>query len=202
MKFKLLLFLFISASLSAFSQVKPIYFNGNSITNDKSLATSYGVYGKLSDQNLWVLKRYDLDDNLMLSGTYNDELLTIPNGKFIFYSSIQDYNDMNATFYKMQNIDRYIIQEGTFVSGLEEGKWTDYYPDGAVYAERIYKNGKLNGELRVYSAKGKILFIGAFKDDIKDGIFYDLKKRRKQTYAAGILTEDIKLTKEQSETIN
>ena len=108
MKYKLLIFLCCCTFLQAFSQAKPIYFNGNRITTDAERATSYGVYGKLSGENLWTLKRYDLYDNLMLSGSYKDEQLTIPHGKFIFYGSIFDYNDENFTNFKNAKTDRYI----------------------------------------------------------------------------------------------
>ena len=84
MKCKLLILLLFVAFSYAFSQAKPIYFNGNKVTTNADEATSYGVYGKLSGQDLWVLKRYDLDDNLMLSGSYKDEQLSKPHGKFIF----------------------------------------------------------------------------------------------------------------------
>jgi len=201
MKYKLLIFLCCCTFLQAFSQAKPIYFNGNRITTDAERATSYGVYGKLSGENLWTLKRYDLYDNLMLSGSYKDEQLTVPHGKFIFYGSIFDYNDENFTNFKNAKTDRYISQEGSYVDGLEEGKWTDYFPDGKVLGYRTYSNGKLNGDIALFNYKGRRDIYGHFKNGLKDGTWYNLKKRTKEVFENDKLISTSKLTREEIQAI-
>lgn len=195
MKFRLLILLGCFAYLNAFSQAKPIYFDGNRITSDKSRATSYGVYGKLSGEDLWVLKRYDLYDNLMLSGSYKDGQLTTPHGKFIFYSSIYDYNYQNFTNFKNPSTDRYISQQGKYVNGLEEGKWIDYFPDGRIKGYLTYAKGKLDGEVKTFSYKGKVLMMGQYKNNLKEGIWYDLKRKTKEVFENNKLISTTKLTK-------
>jgi len=196
MKFRLLILLLgCFACLNAFSQAKPIYFDGNRITSDKNRATSYGVYGKLSGEDLWTLKRYDLYDNLMLSGSYKDEQLTTPHGKFIFYSSIDDYNYQNFTNFKNPSTDRYISQQGQYVDGLEEGRWIDYFPDGRVMGYRTYVKGKLEGEAVFFNYKGRRILVGQFKDGIKTGTWYDLKRKTKEVFENNKLISTVKLTR-------
>lgn len=195
MKFTLLIF-FLNCTISqAFSQAKPIYFNGNRVTTDANQATSYGVYGKLSGEELWVLKRYDLDDNLMFSGAYKDEQLTKPHGKFIFYGSIQDYNYQNFTNFKNITTDRYITQQGEYVDGLEEGKWTDYFPDGRLMGYRNFLNGKPDGETAFFNYKGRRMFVGQYKNGMRTGTWYDLKKKVKDVFENDKLISTAKLTK-------
>jgi antitoxin component YwqK of YwqJK toxin-antitoxin module len=195
MRYNLLILLICLAFSQAFAQAKPIYFNGNRITADADQATSYGVYGKLSDQNLWVLKRYDLYDNLMLTGSYKDENLSTPHGKFIFYSSIYDYNYENFTNFKNPTTDRYISQQGEYVNGAEEGKWYDYFPDGVVMGYRNYNNGKLNGEVTFFNHKGRRLLIGQYTDGLRTGTWYDVKRKLKQVFNNDQLVSTTKLSK-------
>ncbi|RYF24598.1 MAG: hypothetical protein EOO42_05480 [Flavobacteriales bacterium] len=195
MKVRLVILLVVATVFQAFSQAKPIYFNGNRITTNADQATSYGVYGKLSGEDLWVLKRFDLYDNLMLSGSYKDELLTKPHGKFIFYGSIYDYNYENFTNFKNSKTDRYTSQQGEFVDGLEEGKWYDYFPDGAIMGFRTYHNGKLQGEVSFYNHKGRRFLNGNYKDGLRDGVWYDLKRKVKEVFENDKLISTSKLTK-------
>lgn len=195
LKYRLLIFLLFVAVTTAFSQAIPIYFNGNRVTTDKDNATSYGVYGKLSGEDLWVLKRYDLDDNLMFSGAYKDEQLSKPHGKFIFYGSIFDYNYQNFTNFKIATTDRYITQQGEYIDGLEEGKWTDYFPDGRIMGYRNYINGKLEGETAYFNYKGRRMLFGHFKGGLRVGTWYDLKKKVKEVFEDDKLISTTKLKK-------
>ena len=195
MKIKLLLILFFLGGSFAFAQTKPIYFIDNIITTDPKAANAYGVYGKLSTEQLWVLKKYDFDDNLLVSGSYQDSLLSIPHGNFTFYSSVFDYNDKNLTAYKLRDTDRYISQKGVFSSGLEEGVWYSYYPDGKVISYTNFIKGKLNGEVKSFSAKGKLLFSGQYKDGLKEGIWYDIQSKVKDVYERDTLISTNTLTR-------
>lgn len=191
----LLLALVQLSSLKTFAQAKSIYFDGNRITTNAERATSYGVYGKLSGQNLWVLKRYDLYDNLMLSGTYKDEQLSKPHGKFTFYGSIADYNYQNFSNFKNPNTDRYITQEGQYVDGKEEGRWTDYFPDGKVMGYRTYEKGNLEGKIEFFNYRGRRMFLGQYENGLKTGTWYDVKRKVKEVFNNGQLVSTAKLTK-------
>jgi hypothetical protein len=70
-------FLFcLSFYFNVSAQVTPVYLYGDRITTDKNKATSYAIYGKLSTEDLWMFKRYDLDNNLTQTGSYSDAALT------------------------------------------------------------------------------------------------------------------------------
>ncbi len=194
-KIKLTLILIFLGYSLVFAQTTPIYFNDNVITADPNTANAYGVYGKLSTEQLWVLKKYDFDDNLLVSGSYKDSLLSIPHGNFTFYNSVFDYNDKNFTAYKFRDTDRYISQKGVYSNGLEEGIWYSYYPDGKVISYTNFVKGKLNGAVKSFSAKGKLLFSGQYKDGLKDGIWYDLQSKIKDVYERDNLISTNTLTR-------
>lgn len=189
-------FLLFIATSFCFGQAKPIYFYGNKVTTDKDRITSYGIYGKLSTEDIWTFKRFDLYDNLMQTGSYADSLLTIPHGKFIFYADVQAFNNFNLTNYKLKNKTRYTAQEGTFVQGLEQGPWINYYPDGNILSVQNFKDGKLNGKFVSRDKYGKDIISGMYVDGDKDGEWRFEKERRIDTYKDGVLQTSIYIKKE------
>lgn len=197
---KYLLFLMVGLiGLAAKAQLKPVYFYGDAVTSDASKATSYGVYGKLSTEDLWVLKRYDLQDNLLQTGSYKDEMLTTPHGQFVFYMDLAYFNLLGKENFKLKNKTRFKYQEGAFVDGLEQGKWVLYYPDGNVLNEQNYKDGKLNGEFKTLDRYGNIILSGQYVMGEKDGEWIVEKGAKKQVYEKDVLksTENIKSGKKQ-----
>lgn len=194
--FILLLFLFFAA-LNLSAQVRPIYFYGNTIISDKEKATSYGVYGKLSTEDLWIFKRYDLYDNLIQSGSYNDEGLTTPHGLFVFYMDVENFNLQNRTNFRLKDVTRFVSQQGNFVNGLEEGKWLFFYPDGNIFNEQNFIKGLLQGEFKTYDKFGDIMIQGNYKDGERDGEWIFVKEGNKEIYENGklIRTESLKKSK-------
>lgn len=195
MKIKNLIFLILFGTSNAYAQAKPIYFNDKGVTSDPKTATAYGVYGKLSTDELWVLKKYDLYDNVIYTGSFKDELLSQPHGKFTFYNSIAAYNSLNSTNYNNRITDIYVSQKGEFLDGFETGTWFNYFPDGRIMHTSNFKNGKLDGQIRFYTSSGKLVCVGQYKDDLKVGIWYNLEKKQKQIYVNDNLLDVSKLTK-------
>ncbi len=181
---------------------KPIYFMGDGVVNDASRATSYGIYGKLSNEEIWVLKRYDLDDNLMQTGSYKDENLTIPHGQFIFYMDLAYFNLLGKENFKLRDKTRFKYQEGSFVDGLEQGTWTLFYPDGNILNIQNYKNGKLDGEFKTLDRYGRVIATGHFVDGKKEGEWITEKGTKIETYEQDVLksTRPIKARKEKQQT--
>lgn len=200
MKKYLLFFMVGICSLAAKAQLKPVYFYGDAVTQDATKATSYGVYGKLSTEDLWVLKRYDLEDNLLQTGSYKDEVLTIPHGQFVFYMDLNYFNMIGKENFKLKNKTRFKYQEGSFVDGLEQGKWVLYYPDGNILNEQHYKDGKLDGEFKTLDRFGNILISGNYVMGLKEGEWIVEKGTMKQLYEKDMLksSENIKRGKKQS----
>jgi antitoxin component YwqK of YwqJK toxin-antitoxin module len=170
MKRQILFFLFSLGYFTTSAQVAPVYFEGNRVTLNKSRATSYAVYGKLSDQEIWAFKRYDLYNNLVQTGSYKDEKLSIPHGVFTFYMDVGDFNDMYSTRFKLAKGQfRFVSQRGNFVNGVEDGRWTLFFPDGNVMNYQDFVNGKLHGEFLTLDRLGKIKIKGNYVDGEKDG---------------------------------
>ncbi len=191
----------LTYSLTKAQQVKPIYFSGDKIVTKPTEATSYGVVGKLSTESIYVLKKYDLDNNLQMSGEYKDEILTVPHGNFFFYNDVMVFNSENRTDFSVKNQARFLSQRGAYVNALEQGSWFFYYPDGSIRTILKYKDGFLNGETIEYSPKGKITSKGLYINDKKSGTWYDLKKQTVSIYENDNLISKKKLSKAEILTI-
>ncbi|WP_316784180.1 hypothetical protein [Pedobacter frigiditerrae] len=197
MKKILLLLFLITGFIKVNAQIKPVYFYGDKVTSNKNKATSYAIYGKLSDQDIWMFKRYDLNDNLLQTGSYNDEMLTIPHGKFIFYTGVVDYNNINRTRYDLKGKARFKSQEGDFVNGKEEGNWFTYYPDGNVSSYMEFKGGLANGAYKEYDKYGDVTLSGNFLNNEKHGEWISENRTRIDTFENGVRksTRYVKKTK-------
>jgi hypothetical protein len=166
------LFLFIVVSLlfkTSFAQLKPIYFKGDEITTDSTKATSYAIYGKLSTEDLWLLKRYDLYNSLMVTGSFKDAAMKIPHGKFTYYEYVDVFNSASNTFFKFKGRERFTSGSGSFTDGLQSGTWLIFYPDGKVFTFSNFVNGLLHGPYRKYNKKGVMEIGGNYINGKKDG---------------------------------
>lgn len=180
---KIVLFIcFFFVAEMAFAQVKPIFFNGDDVISDSTKATSYAIYGKLTTENLWVFKRYDLYNNLIQTGSYIDSLLSIPHGKFVFYNYIADFNAERNENFKLKNKMIYLSQQGNFVNGAEQGSWLLFYPDGNILNLQNFEAGKQNGKFCTYDKYGKILIEGNYKDGKRDGEWLFSREKLKIVY--------------------
>lgn len=195
---KFILFLLVTASTlfsKVSAQVIPIYFYGDSIVSNKNKATSYAVYGKLSDQELWAFKRYDLYDNLLQTGSYKDDRLTTPHGVFSFYMDLEAFNDLHLTNYKLKDKYRFLSQAGNFTNGLEDGKWQLFYPDGTVFNSQVYVKGKLQGEFVTYDKYGNIEIKGNYVDGQRDGLWIFEGGAQEVIYEKGVLKSAMNVKK-------
>ncbi|RZL49895.1 MAG: hypothetical protein EOP00_06200 [Pedobacter sp.] len=183
-------FLFIVGILClqiSFAQVKPIYFIGDSITTDQTKATHYAVSGKLSGEDIYVLKMYDLYDNLIQTGFYKDEALAIPHGKFLMYASVNEFNHNHDTNFYFKEKDRFLAEQGSYADGKKIGRWVQFYPDGKIFQITNYIQDIKHGEFKTFNRRGKVMTSGNYKLDLKDGDWnYDNGK--KETYVNGIVT--------------
>ncbi|MEJ5995367.1 membrane dipeptidase [Pedobacter sp. Du54] len=175
-----------SVSLLAFGQYKPIYFNGQTVVSDSTQANSYGVYGKLSGEELYALKIFDLGNNLLTTGTYKDEKLTVPHGAFVYYSSISAFNNTNFTNFVVKDKERFISGKGSFIDGKKSGRWIMFYPDGKIMSITTYVNDVKHGYTGQYSRKGKPIISGSYFAGERDGEWLYDKGKVKETYIKGV----------------
>ena len=172
---------------TASAQVKPIYFIGDSITTDKTKATSYGVSGKLSTDTVYRLKMYDLYDNLMQTGSYKDENLTIPHGNFLIYGDIDEFNYEQETTFYVKDKDRFLAEQGDYFDGKKRGRWIQFFPDGKIFRITNYIENFKHGEFKEFNRRGKLVIAGAFKLGLKDGE-WSYQSGKKEIYNNDILT--------------
>ncbi|MFD0941000.1 toxin-antitoxin system YwqK family antitoxin [Pedobacter boryungensis] len=199
MKKNILILFSFFAVLSLKAQVAPVYFYGNQVTTDRNKATSYAIYGKLSAENIWTFKRYDLYDNLIQTGSYEDETLSTPHGNFNFYMDIQTFNDFHNTKFKLKGKTRFLSQQGNFVHGVEQGKWMVYYPDGNVLSTQNYVNGELSGESKTFDKFGNVEEGGNYINGKKDGEWISMEGTRKDLYDNGVLKSSILIKQNRKE---
>ena len=173
-------------NISVFAQLKPIYFVGSTVVQDSTKATSYGIYGKLSGEDLYVLKIYDLDDNLTTTGSYKDQDLKIAHGAFVYYADVNIFNRMNHTSFTLKGKTRYITGKGNFVDGDQHGRWISFFPDGKIMSVTTYVKGIRHGFYGKYDRRGKMLVSGNYKLDEKDGEWQYREGRDKEFFINGI----------------
>ena len=199
MKRILLILLFSFAIIQIQAQVTPIYFKGEKTTTNKNEATSYAIYGKLSTEELWVFKRYDLWDNLIQTGSYSDDQLTTPHGKFTFYMDLASFNESHLTAYRLKGKTRFKSQEGTFVNGLEHGRWLLFYPDGNLLNVQDFVNGKAHGDFITFDKYGKIVIRGIYTDGEREGEWLFESGAKKVIYEKGVAKSSTNVEKQKKE---
>ena len=185
---KLFLLIILSGlSLAVFGQYKPIYFRGENIVADSTIATSYGVYGKLSGEELYAIKVFDLQNNLITTGTYKDERLKIAHGAFVYYKGVSEFNEMNAENFVLKDDKvRFISGKGNFVNGNRSGRWIAFFPDGRIMNVITYVNDVKHGFFGSYTKKGKIIVGGAYYMGEKDGEWLYDNGKVKEYFVKGV----------------
>ena len=175
-----------SLSLLAFAQYKPIYFRGAEVVADSTMADSYGVYGKLSGEGLYAIKIFDLDNNLITTGTYKDEKLKIPHGAFVYYSSISSFNDASLTNFQIKDKARFISGKGSFIDGKKTGRWISFFPDGKIMNVTTYLNDVRHGFFGTYTKRSRPIVTGNYYAGKQDGEWLYDNDRRKEIYIRGV----------------
>jgi antitoxin component YwqK of YwqJK toxin-antitoxin module len=169
------LFLLISLSLPSFAQVKKAYINKDGqLTNDPQNATSYVLVEKLDGDSAYAAKIYNMHDTVLMQGTYKDELLAIPNGKFIYYdkqtlSKNKKEIVLQTVISHSTDTNSYIRTTGYFINGKKNGLWVDYFSRGVKQSEIMYENGKQNGSYKLYNIGTDKWQEGVMKNDTLEG---------------------------------
>lgn len=177
-------------------QVRTVYFDAKDVaTTDSTKIASYGIYGKVSGSNLWVFKKFDLDNYLMVTGAYKDDELRIPQGKFVYYDWVDNGNSYVGIEATIKGRERYVVLSGNFENGLRQGRWTSYYEDGEVKTIATYENGVLQGEYKSFSHKGDVDQSGSFVNNKKEGVWHVDGGRRVVTFKDDQIVSDVKLSK-------
>lgn len=168
------------------AQVKTIFYFGDEVILDSTLvssyATSFAVYGKLSNDSVYAYKRYDIENNLMSTGFFKDENLKIPHGKFIYYSTVEAFNELYSLSYYFENKSTFVSEQGAFKDGLSVGRWISYYPDGKILASVNFQDGLQQGEFVNYDSKGRVETLGSYINGKKEGEWLFKRGKKKVFY--------------------
>ncbi len=87
------------------------------------------------------------------------------------------------------NIDGKLRTKGNMVGRDRVGKWIYYFPNGNLFSEETYKNGKLEGELINYYKNGKVLETTQYVNGNKNGV-------SKKFSDKGVLIEEVNYLKD------
>lgn len=68
------------------------------------------------------------------------------------------------------NLDGKLRTKGTMIDKNRIGKWVYFFPNGAIFSEEFYNNGKLEGKLKNYYKNGNILEITEYANGMKNGV--------------------------------
>ena len=68
------------------------------------------------------------------------------------------------------NLDGKLRTKGIMVKKNRIGRWIYYFPNGAIFSEEFYKDGKLEGELKNYYKNGNIFEITQYSNGLKNGV--------------------------------
>jgi len=85
MKFCCFIALGLFSIISCSAQIHKVYADSKgNLGVDRRNAVSYMLIRKNADSDFSVQK-FNMQDTILMKGNYKDSLLSIPNGKFVFY---------------------------------------------------------------------------------------------------------------------
>ncbi|MDB5020439.1 MAG: hypothetical protein JWQ28_1566 [Pedobacter sp.] len=201
MKRFVLLLAFICFCLNGFSQVKTVYYDEEDHPiSDSTQAATYAIYGKLSGDSLYTYKKYDADGYVMVTGSFKDESLKVPEGKFVYYDWVDQLTTLGNTLPTTEGKDRYILVSGHFKDGKKFGKWLTFYPNGSLKNVLTYVNDVVHGEYKYFDTKGRLQISGNYVNGKKDGQWISDGGRKIEQYSNNRVVSTIKKSKKELET--
>ena len=183
---KKLLILLMLACFGTFSQaqvLKKVYFDyKDQLITDSTQAVAYAIFGKVSGSNAYVIKKYDVDGYLMITGSFLDDSLKVADGKFVFYDWITDDNTLDGTISVKQGKERFVSITGNYVNGEKQGTWISFYPDGKAKNVVNFSHDIFDGEFKSFNAKGVLTDSGMYVQGKKNGVWLRDSGRTAETY--------------------
>ncbi|TQM48574.1 antitoxin component YwqK of YwqJK toxin-antitoxin module [Arcticibacter tournemirensis] len=164
-------------SINNRAQTRRYYLGpGNEIVSDSTKAEFYILVEYDKTDSTWKMQQYTLSDTLRVIGSFKDEQLKVPHGKFVVYnlfriSSQRKYSPLSKRIEtEIIPLRYYIADSGAYVNGQKEGEWTHFFSDGRIEYIYTYKGDQLNGRFRSYNyTTQKILIEGNYENGSKEG---------------------------------
>lgn len=187
------LLLLLFAGFNSYSQIRSVLLNNrDEIITDSAEAKYYAVYGKVAGDSLYTFKKFDFDGTLMTSGSFRDESLKIPQGKFIFYSWITPDNNPATMEYEVRGKERFIELTGVYQDGLQTGRWVSFYADGKMKQIMTFSMGIAHGAYMFYNYDGKLMVSGLFLNGKRNGTWILNSGKQENEYVNGELISTLK----------
>lgn len=137
-----------------------------------------------------VWKKYHSNNRIRYIGTFVNGKEV---GSFKYYditsskhpTIIKDFLiNSDSAKVRYYNLDGKLRSIGYMIGRNRVGKWIYYFPNGNLFSEETYVNGKLEGELKNYYKNGKVLEITEYEKGKKNGF-------SKKFSDKGILIEEV-----------
>lgn len=163
------LFALIITAFTAHAQLYKIFVDENGKRIDSAKALSYIVWRQVSDTS-WLMQQYDKHGAILQAGTFKDKDLSIPHGKFVYYSKLTTYNMKFKSALKLTDTSNFLRTYGEFKDGKKEGWWINYFRNGKKESVQYYRNGLMNGPSEVYNYDtNAVLVAGKYVNDQREG---------------------------------
>lgn len=135
---------------------------------------AYGKFVKKEKDSVWTY--YSPPGFVSYKETYRNGIL---NGeKLVFYPPVNE-----------RSTAQQIFQQYFYVNGILEGPVKEFFPDGKIKLDGIYKNDNFHGEVKKYHPNGKLFFLERYKNGKRHGwwMTYDEsgKERARVLYQNG-----------------
>ncbi|OCX52604.1 hypothetical protein BEL04_14240 [Mucilaginibacter sp. PPCGB 2223] len=131
---------------------------------------------KLADGSGWFASKYDARGILQACGTFLDEKMTMPHGRFKYFTHTSADTSTRYNYQRHQTdttfepAKTYLSTLGYFSHGEKSGQWTDFGPTGAIIGMATFEHNKLNGPYQTYNTStGKLSVEGQFVNGIREG---------------------------------
>ena len=170
------LWLLVSFPLCLKAQTRILELPPYGSTLDSMRNHGHIVIEKLPADSAWMVYEYDTQDSIMTIGTFKDEKLTIPNGKFKYYQYRPSRLEITYD-YTLHKADSVIVPAknsirtvGYYFNGEKTGIWTTFDDFSKKITDEIFEHGKLNGLYQSYNSNtGKVFISGNYVDDMREG---------------------------------
>jgi antitoxin component YwqK of YwqJK toxin-antitoxin module len=162
----------IILALNTSAQVHKRFYNKNdNVTKDSTKAVSYSLFQRQPDST-WSYVKIDKRTNIPIErGSYLDEDLTIPEGKFVYYQTIIEQKRIDDHHSSIDTVFR-AKQTGVFINGQKEGIWISYFTNGQKQFIRTFENNELNGLSEEYLDNGMLFSRSNYIKGLREGDSY------------------------------
>jgi hypothetical protein len=105
----------------------------------------------------WLMQQYDMQGAILQAGTFKDQSLQIPHGKFVYYKKLRDL-DLKPLKGIKSDTSNYLETYGEFKDGKKDGWWVRYFKSGKKCTVQHYKDGLEDGPYEAYNDSTNALF--------------------------------------------